>query len=154
MKMVSIVGVVVAMALGMGMARAGVMTTPPSNLNDYVAITFVPNEDNPTIKANGLLLSGGNVWVEKNSPIFETEFSGYDYPFTLHNLNNFSGVSSGSIVVGFGDKGWREVNYFGEGYQWYPWFKTSQLSGSVPEPSSVVAMVLGVLGLVGLRRMY
>ena len=133
-----------------GSAMAGVLVSPPSNLNDYIAVQFVPGEDNPTIKANGLTTTNGYVWVEKSSPTFETEFIGYDYPFALHNLSAFTSLNSGVIETGFGNE-MREVKYFSNDWAFFPWSVNSQALG-VPEPSTLGMASVALLVMFRRKR--
>lgn len=138
-------------ALFSSTAMAGVLVSEPTNLNDYIAVTFDVLEDVPTIKADGLLVSNRQVWVEKLEPVFETQFSGYDFPFTVHDLSAHVGASSGTIVTGFGDKGLREMQIFGGSWVWQPWYKASQNIG-VPEPSTLGMAGVALLGLIRRKR--
>lgn len=124
----------------------GTLVNEPVNLNDYIEVQFVPYEDNPVIKADGSVTNNGLVWVEKADPVFETEFVGYDYPFSTHDLSAFSSQSSGVIEVGFG-KTLRETNYFNNGWGYSSWYENSQVVG-VPEPSTIVLGCVGLLFLV------
>ena len=138
-------------ALFSSTAMSGVLVSETTNLNDYIAVTFDVLEDVPTIKADGLLVSNQQVWVEKLEPVFETQFSGYDFPFTVHDLSAHVGASSGTIVTGFGDKGLREMQIFDGGWVWQPWYKASQNIG-VPEPSTLGMVGIALLGLIRRKR--
>lgn len=129
-----------------GRCCAGTMVTQPGNLANYIAVQFVPNEDQPTIKADGLTTTNGYVWVEKADPVFYTEFTGYDYPFAEHDLSAFTALSSGVIEVGFG-KSSREMKYFGDDWAFFPW-SASPPSSAVPEPSAALLAILGVVALI------
>lgn len=126
------------------------LVTAPSDPSNYLAVQFVAGEDSPAIKADGLSTTNGYVWVEKASPTFFTEFVGYDYPFAVHNLSAYTSLSGGIIEVGQGNN-FREVKYFNDDWQFYQWSMTSPIQG-VPEPTSMIVGLLGLMGVSCLKR--
>lgn len=150
MKITVLPSMVVALLFS-STAMAGILVSEPANPNAYIEVTFDVLEDVPTIKADGLLVSSNKVWVDKLEPVFETEFSGYDFPFTVHDLTPYVASSSGTIVTGFGDKGLREMQIFGGSWVWQPWYKASQ-NINVPEPSTLGMVGVALLGLIRRKR--
>lgn len=123
----------------------GVVTVNPNSPN-YFAVKFDVNQDT-VIRVNGLPLANQNdeFWVEKSSPIFESELVSFDVPFNLHNLTAYADFKEESnvIVVGEGNNP-RTFSYFGDA----PTAVPSTYTSIIPEPSTMGLVVIGFVLIV------